>query len=185
MPMRQITVFASLLLMLVLLAGSPCRAAESVPDESQVKAALVFNIAKFVDWPPTAFVQDSTPLVIYTLGGGGFTSAVAGLHGKQLKGRSVVVTHISRAEDIRACHVLVIGNADSNLIQAVLYKLRTQPVLSISDRDRFAHSGGVVGLFRQANKVKFEINLLAAQQHQLKISSHLLKLARIVGQEEP
>jgi len=185
MPLRSFILTACLLLMTWWLATPFCHAAEPLPDESQVKAALVFNIAKFVDWPAASFAQDSSPLVICTLGSGGFVSAVADLQGKQLKGHPVAVTQISRAEEIRTCHLLVIGNADAGQVQSVLFKLRSQPVLSISDRDRFAHSGGVVGLYRQSNKVKFEVNLQAAQQRQLKISSHLLKLARIVGQEQP
>jgi len=185
MHMRQYTVIAHLLLIIWQLTGTPCRAAESVPDEFQVKAALVFNIAKYVDWPPSAFAQESTPLMICNLGSGGFTSAVEDLQGKPFKGRPVTVRQIAKPEEGRSCHVLVIGEADQNLIQSFLAKLRNQAVLSISDRDRFAHSGGVVGFYTQGNKVRFEINLLSAQQHQLRISSQLLKLARIVRQDTP
>lgn len=186
MPMRKYTLQSGLLALIVWqVAATPCRAVERVPDEFQVKAAMVFNIAKYVDWPPSVFAQESTPMTICSLGTGGFTSAVDDLQGKQFKGRPVTVRQVSKPDDGRSCHVLAVGDADQNLIQAFLSKLRNQPVLTIGDRDRFAHSGGVVGFYTQGGKVRFEVNLSSALQHQLKISSQLLKLARIVRQEIP
>jgi hypothetical protein len=47
--------------------------------------------------------------------------------------------------------------------------------------DRFGERGGVIRFRTEKNRIRLEINLGAAARARLKISSELLKLARIVG----
>lgn len=184
MHLRQSAYIAFLMLILSQLAVKPLQAAEPSIEEPQIKAALLYNLAKYVDWPADTFAQESSPMMICTLGRSGFTDGISGLQKKQIKGHSVLVQQISGAMDSQGCNILVIGNLDRNLLHSVLDKTSHKGLLTVSDHDRFALSGGVVGFYPKDNKIRFEINLAAAQKQKLKISSQLLKLARIVQGNE-
>lgn len=185
MHLRHTAYITILLFLLLQVAVTTARAAESVTEVPQIKAAMVFNMAKYVDWPPDTFARDDSPLVICTAGGGSMTAAMEILQGKQVKGHPVVVHQLSGAGESRSCHILVMGSVEPNALQNFLHKTSRQAVLTVSDRESFARSGGVVGFYREGNKLRFEINNEAAQEHRLKIGSQLLKLARIVRGNQP
>ena len=176
---------AYLLLVFVQMAGRTSRAAEPVPELSLVKAAMVYHMTKYVDWPSGAFERAESPLLICTVGNGSMTDAMGGLQGKPLKGRSITVHKLSGPSESRSCHVLVIGNVDKNMQQMLINKTLQHAVLTISDYDGFVRSGGVVGFYLQGSKLRFEISIESAEEHYLAIGSQLLKLARIVRRNEP
>lgn len=184
MPMRH-SCLAYLLLILILMWGSSSPAAESAPELPLVKAAMVYNMVKYVDWPADAFAREDSPLLICSAGGGSMTSAMDSLRGKQLKGRQVEVRPVTGGGEIRSCHVLVLGDMEHAVMQSFITRAQRHSVLTVSDRNRFTRQGGVVGFYPQGNKLRFEINIETAQEHFLKISSQLLKLARIVRSGEP
>jgi hypothetical protein len=162
----------------------PLQAAEPIIEESQIKAALLFNFAKYIEWPPGTFDQESRPLTMCTIGQSDFTDAIPSLAGKQIKGHPVATRQISGAGDSQGCNILVFGNLERNLMQSVLDKAGNKVLLTVGDHNHFANSGGVVGFYSKDNKVRFEVNLAAAQKHKVKISSQVLKLARIVHGNE-
>ncbi len=156
------------------------RAESPVPGEYQVKAAMLYNMAKFVDWPPDAFSSEHAPLTVCILGKNPFGAALDALQGKNVRGRQVVVRQVERTDDIVACQILFISDSEKRALPVILGGLKQQSVLTVSDLPRFAQAGGIVNFVDQEGKVRFEINLDAAQQARLKISSQLLKLAKIV-----
>ena len=181
---RQPAYLAFLLIILLQLPGRPSQAAEPLIDEYQIKAALLYNLAKYVDWPPDTFAQEFSPIMICIIGKSGFTDGISGLQNKPIKGHPVLVRQISGAGDSQGCNILAIGNQNRNLLHSVLDKTSQKGLLTVSDHDRFAQSGGVMGFYPKDNKIRFEINLAAAQKQKLKISSQVLKLARIVQGNE-
>ena len=62
--------------------------------------------------------------------------------------------------------------------------LRGSSTLTIGETEGFATLGGIINLTVEENKVRFEINLLAANRAGLKISSKLISLARIVKEQD-
>src|SRR5438046_9922044 len=66
--MRVRTTPTLCLSLILLLAAGGVRAQDSQPSEYQIKAAVLFNFAKFVEWPPEAFSEASSPFVIGILG---------------------------------------------------------------------------------------------------------------------
>ena len=56
-------------------------------------------------------------------------------------------------------------------------------ILTVSDIDRFAERGGIINFYKENNKVRFKINLNAAERAGTKISSQLLRLGTIVREE--
>jgi hypothetical protein len=169
-------------MVLLFVAGARWDSAQgSASTEYQVKAAFLFHFAQFVDWPSETFKDAGTPLTYCTVGGDPFRGALeASLSGKAIDGRWVRVLHFKETQEIQGCQVLFIGIADKKFISATLANLKGTPVLTVAESDHFAQDGGMIGFFLEDNKVRFEINLNAAERAKLKISARLLALAKTV-----
>lgn len=159
-----------------LLAGS-LRAAPVESPEALVKTAFIYNFAKFTEWPASAFASPQAPLVLCLLGDG---PPLQALDGKSVQAHALQVRRGIRLADAGGCHMLFVAESEARRLTEVLHAVAAQNVLTISDIDDFADAGGVIGLFLMDNKVQFEINVDAANRANLRISSQLLKLARIV-----
>ena len=163
---------------LTMACGKPCRAADSItPDESQVKAAMILNLAKFIDWPAESFPQANTPFMICLNGKSSFGKALETLNGKTVKGRRVVIRQVSRSDEFDRCHTLVLGESEQRRIPAILDRAAQFPVVTLSDLPGFIAAGGIIGLVEQEGKIRFEINLDAAHHANIRISPQVIKLA--------
>jgi hypothetical protein len=154
---------------------------EEIIDEYKVKAAFIFNFVKFVQWPAGSFQSVKEPTAICVLGQDPFEGSLAEtLAGRAIEGRSLIVRHITAAKQVPGCHVLFIGSGEDQRIPSVLAEIRTPGTLTIGESDA-AGDGGVMIDFRlEGGKIRFDINLNAAERADLKISSRLLSLARSV-----
>ncbi len=166
------------LLLDVLLPGSGARASEF--DEYAVKAAYLYNFAKFVEWPSEAFADAAAPLSICIAGENPFGGALDTLTGKRVEDRLVAVRHVPAATGLEECHIVYIGRTEQGRFKAVLAKLARLPILTVGDIADFAQEGGMIGLVEAEQRIRFNINLAATRQANLKLSSQLLKLATIV-----
>jgi len=171
----------------LILGGFLCRpnlSAESVQNkEYLIKAAFLYNFTKFVDWPSESFKNDVDPIKLYVLGNDPFGEALDTIRGKIVKGRKLVISRVQKVEEIEGAHLLFISPSEKARVKEILQSLRNKPVLTISEMERFGQLGGMINFIRVEDKVQFEINSEQAQQQKLKISSQLLKLARIVRSE--
>lgn len=173
-----LAVAAALLLSSLLLLGSNARASEF--DEYAVKAAYLYNFAKFVEWPPGAFASEEAPLLICIAGDNPFGTALASLSGKTVHAHPVEVRHIPMATHLDPCHIVYLSQAEQGRFKTILAKLMHLSILTVSDINDFAQVGGMIGLVEADQRVRFNINLTATRQANLKLSSQLLKLATIV-----
>jgi hypothetical protein len=160
----------------------PARASEPSMSEYLLKAAFIYNIAKFVEWPPGSFESEKTPLVFCVLGKDPFGYSLNTIDGKIVQGRTLTVRHVDRIEELRACHILFISSSETNRLPQVLQSLKDSKVLTVSDIPHFAQNGGIINLITLDNKINMEINVTAADKARMQISSKLLKLARIVNE---
>ena len=168
-----VIVFALLALVIPVRADEPSR-------EYQIKAAFICNFVQFVDWPTSAFQSDSSPITIGILGGNPFGDVLEHVvQGKVVNGRALAVRYFSRIEDVNQCQVLFVNSSDQNFLKTLNDKLKQESVLSIGEAEQFLWTGGVIRFYEEDNKVRFEINLDAANLARLKISSKLLRLAKI------
>jgi hypothetical protein len=152
-----------------------------VSAEYKLKAGLLFNIAKFVEWPATAHAYAASPIVIGVLGDDPFGPALEEIvRDRPINGRLVVIQRARRLEELPVCHVLFISDSERGRQVAILAQLGDRPVLTISESADFVSRGGVIRLLMEDQKVKFEVNAGAAEQAQLKISAQLLSLAKTV-----
>jgi uncharacterized protein DUF4154 len=160
----------------------PSARAGSVPSEYEVKAALLFNFAKFVAWPAESFASTDAPFAIGVVGSDPFGPSLERmLAGKTIGGRAIVIRRWRNARDRGACQLLFVSASEQDHLQEVLDGLREEPVLTVGDMPRFAAKGGIIGLTLSDNRIRFEINESRADALHLAISSRLLSLARVVA----
>jgi len=155
--------------------------AQTASTEYQVKAAFLFHFVQFVDWPPDAFKDPDSPIVYCIVGEDPFQGALdASLNGKMLGSRPFRVRHLQRAQEANGCHVLFLAADDKKSLLAALASVASSPALTVGDTEHFAADGGMIGFCLEDNKVRFEINVRAAEHARLKISARLLALAKTV-----
>lgn len=154
-------------------------------EEYQVKAAYLYNFAKFVDWPAGAFASAASPISICILGEDSFGGALHEVvRDKTAGGRLLVVRTIPELSSARGCHVLFISAVEWKTNRPALGRLAGGAVLTVGETPGFSSSGGIVSFKLEGRRVRFEINVDAARQAQLQISSKLLSLAEIVRPSE-
>ena len=147
-------------------------------SEPVLKAAFLYNFAKFAEWPADAAPAD--PLIVCVFGDTAIADALdETVKGRTVDGRKTVVVRV-KPEGFRGCHVLYLAGLDTKRAQAIIDDLKGVPVLTVGDREQFAQSGGIAGLFVEQGRMRFAINVEAAQRGRLRISSRLLSLAKIV-----
>jgi hypothetical protein len=169
--------------LLPVLAFNPSARAQSV-SEYEVKAVFLYNFAKFVEWPPDLSSNVNEPFVIGIVGRDPFGDAVEqSLLRNTLNGRALAIRRFKREQDARGCQILFISASERKRLQALLASLQGDPVLTVGDTENFAKAGGVIAFTLEDNRVRFEINVDAAQRAGLRISSKLLSLAKIVRGE--
>jgi hypothetical protein len=169
---------------MVILAVMSCPSAwpqSNGPSEYQLKAAFLFNFAKFIDWPPGTFATAASPFTICILGQDPFGHDLDDLlRYKTIVYRSIVVRRCQSDSDARACQILFISRSESRRISEILQGLRGANVLVVGESQGFAAGGGAIEFVLQENHVLFRINPDAASRAGLTISSKLLALATIV-----
>jgi hypothetical protein len=156
----------------------PVRAQDSQPSEYQIKAAFIYNFAKFVEWPAKSLPSDDSPLVIGILGENPFHDDLSRVvTGKKVDEHPLVIKPVRTALEATNCHTLFISASEKPRLSQILKALRGASVLTVSEMDGFTEAGGMINFVREGTKVRFRINNEAASRVGLKISSKLLMLA--------
>lgn len=160
--------------------------ADSLPDEYQVKAAFIYNFAKFVEWPAGVLGAKDLPLTVCLVGRDPFGTAWAGIEGRQVQGHPLQVKRGVVPGEAGGCHVLFIADSEERRVPALLTAVGSLPVLTVSDMEAFAEAGGAVGLVVAEGRLQFDTSLTALQRAGIRASSQVLKLARnVLGMPRP
>jgi hypothetical protein len=172
------------LLVFVLCAATGIAAEVTPPSESQVKAACLFSLSKYVEWPASRFPEKTSPIVL-------------GLHGEDRLGndlgplvatrlidnRKVILNRVATAAEWRDCHILFISASETQRLPDILSKLNGVPVLTVGESPGFLEHGGIINFVMKERKVRLEVNLAAAEKAGLKISARLLAAADVVKKQ--
>ena len=156
-------------------------AAAKASREYLLKAAFLYNFAKFTTWPEDAIAGPKKAVHLCILGKDPFGAAMGSIEGRSIRRRRLVTVRIARVSDAGGCHIVFIGRSEEKRLRAILDDLRERPILTIAEMSNFAQIGGIIGLKTIEDRVRFDINLDAANAADLKISHKLLRLANIVG----
>jgi len=166
---------------LTLAVANPIRPQETPSIEYQLKAAFLFNFAKFVAWPPDAFQSDKTPITLCVFRNDPFGGALDEvIRGKAIDNRELLARRINDLPDLKTCQLVFVSQKEEKQLREILNSLKGASVLVVGEGEDFAESGGAVQFFLENNKLRFAINVDAIQRAHLQASSKLLALARIV-----
>lgn len=149
--------------------------------EYELKAAMLYNLTRFVEWPASAYADAQAPTVLCILGRDPFGDSLTSIASSQTGGgRPVQIRRIANNKEIKGCHVAYISSSERKNIAQILAGLKGASVLTVGEMAQFAARGGMIQFSLEEKQVRFEVNLEAASESDLKISSRLLVLARVV-----
>ena len=161
------------------------RAQGSPSIEYQVKAAFLFNFAKFVDWPPNSFPDEKTPITVCIFRYDPFGSALDDIiRGKNIHNRPFVARRIDEIGELKACQIVFVSAREDKLLPDILNNLKGVSALVVGEGGNFAERGGEIQFYLENNRMRFTVNVDAVQRARLSISSKLLALAKIVHDPE-
>jgi hypothetical protein len=175
----RIQLLAGLLAALTTVAGTVDAAAGAdVASDVAVKAAFLYNFAKFTEWPA---LPAGTSLVLCVLGNDPVGAALTDtIQGQQINGHGLEVRRLTADASPRACHVLFVAGSEVRRASPMLDGVRALPILTVSDGSGFAQTSGMIELFVDGGHMRFAVNVDSVQRAGLHLSSRLLGLARIV-----
>jgi hypothetical protein len=152
--------------------------AQTPPSEYQIKAAFLFNFAKFVEWPPETFPQTNSPIVVGVLGKNVFGNDLEKtIRDKTINNHPFRFLEVTSAEEAAHCHILFISPSEKDNLPKIVDSLHNASVLTVSETDEFLKAGGMINFMIVDSKIRFQISDQAARKARLRISSKLLSLA--------
>lgn len=165
--------------------GSFCgwgRAQTESSQEYKVKARYVTTLAEYATWPASSLpTPQGTPIVLGVLGTAPFGPLEKEIETiYRIHGRRIELIFLRQPSEARGCHIVFISASESRRLTEVLRLLRGLPVLTIGDTPGYSARGVMINLFLAQNQVLFEINQNALKSSGMVMSSHVLKLARLV-----
>jgi len=165
--------------LLFFLGTAPGFSPPGTVSETEVKAAILYNFAKFVEWPADAFTSETAPIQVVVFGDEDFGTKLKVLMvGKQAHGRSFEVRNISNPQDAKNSHIAFVAGAENRRTAQILESTKKSPSLTVGESEAFLDAGGMITLVPEDGQLRFEVNPEAAQKVKLEISSKLLRLAK-------
>jgi hypothetical protein len=151
-------------------------------SEYQVKAAFLFEFAKFVEWPASTFSTDHSPVSICVLGDNPFSNSLEkAVAGQFANGRPLVVRHVPSPKEAGECQMVFVSRSQESHFIQIIENFQGKSVLTVADTNTFAEEGGMIQFYLENEHVRFEVNVGACTNAHLKISSKMLALAKIVS----
>ncbi len=145
--------------------------------EYQIKAAYIYNFAKFIYWPDVSFTSETSPLIIGVLGKNTFKDKLIPLNKKTVHNRPLIIRYYKTPKEIDVCHLLYISPSESGKIELILKDLKNRPIVTVGDSKKFAQLGGIIQFVKKRDRLRFIINLNIAKKNNITIDSQLLSLA--------
>jgi hypothetical protein len=192
--LRRLAILLAVFSMTLNWTASAGAQAGDASDSSEylVKAGFIYNFAKFVEWPSTAFAEPDSPIVIGVLGTDPFGDIINHVvEGKKIGARGFVVRRfkwskeLKDSKDFTNCRILFVSSSEKMHFEEVVEAVKGLPILTVGEAPGFAERGGMIRLMLEDNRVRFEVNVEAAHEGNLNISSRLLTLARIIAPTGP
>ncbi|MDD2219678.1 MAG: YfiR family protein [Desulfoplanes sp.] len=154
---------------------------ETAPEilKYRIKAAYIFNFAKFIEWPEQAFKDKNQPFSIVIMGDKKHLQCFESLESRTIHGRKIDITYCTSPEKLttQSCYILFVTDQPlSRGCQSFLTN-NSRPILTIGNSAHFIQAGGMIAFVQRDNKIRFAINQSKARQNNLCISSRLLRLA--------
>lgn len=143
--------------------------------EQQIKLSFIYNFAKFVTWPNVG--SSNAPFVLCVLGSQPLSSKIVLLQNKKVDARPIQVHYLSPDRHLNDCNMLFISESEAAHLEKSLLAIAGLPILTVSTIPDFVQAGGMIGLKEMNDRVRFDVNLIAAQKAGLSVNSQLSNLA--------
>jgi hypothetical protein len=178
---RRIRGFVFLGLLTTLVLPLPPSGRAERLNEYQAKASFLAAFPRFVEWPPDAFSVEKSPLLLCVFGDFSFGASLAeATRGTSIRGRRLEVRWAHKEQDLRACHILFVSRSEGNRYGRIFKSIQGANVLTVGETPDFLASGGAIDFLIAEDRLQFEVNIGAASDAHLRISSNMLALARHV-----
>lgn len=175
------TLAAAVSFLWIVLANSPPIASQDATLEYEVKAAFLYNFAKFIEWPSQTFSSPDEPFTVCLAGDDPFRGALERtVQGENLNGRPLAVRRVGTGETVRGCQILYVSGQEERSSGQIVAAAANAPVLLVGEAQDFIAAGGMIRFAQTGHRIRFEINPDAAERASLKVSSRLLRLADVV-----
>lgn len=153
--------------------------------EYELKAGFLYNFAKYVEWPASAFEKAETPIVIGIVGTDPFGTVLEKtLKDRTAQDRKFTLTRFKDARDSLSCHLLFVPKAEKPRLADIFKRVEGRSTLTVGEDVGFAKAGGMVNILIEEGRPRLEINTEASDRAKLTIQARLLKLATIVKTEK-
>lgn len=163
---------------LLLLPRSDALSQDIEAPEYKIKAAFLYNFTKLVEWPTNVFATHHAPLVIGVLGKSPFGKELQAVTASRvIDGHPLQTVQFNSVEQITNCHVLFISDSERRKLDSILETLRHRPILTVGDMKGF-EARGMITFIKTNDSINLRINLEAAQEARLQLSSRLIRLDR-------
>jgi uncharacterized protein DUF4154 len=150
--------------------------------EYPLKLVFLFNFTKYVEWPSDVYKNPGDPLSICIVGDDPFAPDLEeALRARKVGGHPVEVRQVKPGDMLRACHIVFIPATANARARDIVKELNGTSTLTVGETEGFAALGGIMNFKVEANRLRFEVNSVAAKNARLKISSRLLSIATIVN----
>jgi hypothetical protein len=159
---------------------SDTNAYEIKPGEYRVKALFLYNFLKFIEWP----ANNNPALRICILGEDPFENDIDLILNETVNNRKLSVSYIADYRELKKCNLIFISHSEEDRLAEIIKATKEYHIVTIGDTEGFAERGVMINFYLQENKVRFEINKDAADRSGIRMSSKLLNLAKIVGNDK-
>ncbi len=156
-------------------------AAVDIDLATQVKAAYLFNFARFIEWPKASADQQEPAFNLCIIGDNKIARALDAAKGKDIANRPLIVTLLNNAETALHCQLIFIATPATGLGRAILNDIKDLPILTVIDSGNSGVEDGMITLVLVDGRLRFRVNQPAAQRAGLRIPAQVLKLAENVS----
>lgn len=151
--------------------------AASAVSAANVKAAYLFKLPAYVEWPPESFERADSALVVGIIGSDEVAAALATLTaGRAVNSRAVVVRRLDADAELAGVHVLFLGNVAREGVERIAAAAAARNILTVADSKATAEVS-VIEFVAASGKVRFEVRLDAAERNGLRLHAGLLNVA--------
>jgi hypothetical protein len=158
---------------------------KSIPLERSVKAAFLYKFLSYVEWPESATGPTGSPLTIGVVGADDIAAELSkAIQDRSVNNRPLAVKRLNDGDSLAGIQVLFIGGSDSARLERWLKPAQARSVLTVTEAEDSAKSG-VINFVPVDGRIRFDVSLEAAERTNLKLSSRMLSVARVVQKGTP
>lgn len=152
--------------------------------EQEIKAGLLYNFLKYTDWPG-ASMEKSPAMNVCILGSDPFAGYLQPMAGRTVNQRGIILRKVQNMQEMQSCHLLFINARAKDSWPQLKVALKGKAVLTVSDFDGFANSGGMIEFGRKNDHISVNLNMDAVTSGGLRVQDRLLRLVTLVHPGEP